>query len=150
WPRPRNATVAALTASLHGSLAFTGVGHGTGRAVILGLSGLAPDTADPDAMDAIIAAVETEGVVRPPGHPAYRLRPAPDLVYDRTERVPGHTTGLQCRAFDADGTLLLRRICYAIGGGFVVGDSELGRPLPETGPAAPYPFQNAAQMLRMA
>src|SRR5690606_26414977 len=54
WPRPARAQPVALTASLHGSLAFTGVGHGSGRAVILGLSGLLPDTVDPDRMDTII------------------------------------------------------------------------------------------------
>ena len=52
WPRPRNAVATALKASLHGSLAFTGIGHGTGRAVVLGLSGFAPDTVDPDRIDA--------------------------------------------------------------------------------------------------
>ena len=109
WPRPRNAVVASLKASLHGSLAFTGIGHGTGRAVVLGLCGLAPDSVDPDRIDALVAAVEDEGVVHPEGHPAYRFRPALDLVYDRKERLPGHTNGLQFFAYDADGTLLLRR-----------------------------------------
>ncbi|MBN9309145.1 L-serine ammonia-lyase [Devosia sp.] len=151
WPRPRQATVAALKVSLHGSLAFTGVGHGTGRAVVLGLCGLAPDSVDPDRTDATIAAVEAEGLVHPPGHPAYRFRPAHDLVYDRSNRLPGHANGLQFFALDADGTLLLRRIYYSIGGGFVVSEAELAR-----GPAAaeaavvPYPFENAAQMLEMA
>ncbi len=151
WPRPRNAVVASLKASLHGSLAFTGVGHGTGRAVVLGLCGLAPDTVDPEQLDAIIAAVEAEGMVHPPGHPAYRFRPALDLVYDKKERLPGHANGLQFFAYDADGTLLLRRIYYSIGGGFVVSEAELARGEAKADAAeVPYPFENAAQMLAMA
>ena len=55
WPRAKNAKPAALTASLHGSLAFTGIGHGSGRAVILGLCGQDPKTVDPDGMDAIVS-----------------------------------------------------------------------------------------------
>jgi len=151
WPRPRNAHVAALRVSLHGSLAFTGVGHGTGRAVALGLCGLAPDQVDPEKMDATIAAVEAEGMVHPPGHPDYRFRPAQDLVYDKKDRLPGHTNGLQFFAYDADGQLLLRRVYYSIGGGFVVSEAELQRGETRAEAAdVPYPFENAAQMLEMA
>jgi L-serine dehydratase len=151
WPRPRNAAVAALRVSLHGSLAFTGIGHGTGRAVILGLCGEAPYSVDPARMDAIVAAVEAEGIVHPAGHPAYRFRPAHDLVFDRRERLPGHTNGLQFFAYDADGALLLRRIYYSVGGGFVVSEAELARgPVAAEAMEVPYPFGNAAQMLAMA
>ncbi|MDC9826379.1 L-serine ammonia-lyase [Devosia sp. ZB163] len=151
WPRPRNSRVAALGASLHGSLAFTGIGHGTGRAVILGLSGLAPDSVDPERMDEMVARVETEAMVHPEGHPAYRFRPVHDLVYDRKERLPGHTNGLQFYAYDADGTLLLRRVYYSIGGGFVLSEAELERgPTRAETVEVPYPFENAAQMLEMA
>lgn len=73
-----------MTASLHGSLAFTGTGHGTGRAVILGLSGYQPALIDPDIIDATIAKVEVEGLVRPEGHTAYRFRPGMDLNFDKT------------------------------------------------------------------
>ena len=125
WPRAVNARPAALTASLHGSLAFTGIGHGSGRAVILGLCGEDPRTVDPDAMDAIIAGVEASGHVQPPGHAQYRFRPAVDLVFDKRNALPGHPNGLQFAAYDADGQLLLRRAYYSIGGGFVVSADEL-------------------------
>jgi L-serine dehydratase len=150
WPRPTGAKVAALRVSLHGSLAFTGVGHGTARAIVLGLSGYAPDEVDPDKIDAIVAEVETSGYVRPSGHPAYRFRPAPDLIYDRKDRLPGHSNGLQFFALDADGSLLLRRVYYSIGGGFVVSEAELGAPAPKATVDAPYPFANAVEMLDMA
>ncbi|KQW75013.1 serine dehydratase [Devosia sp. Root413D1] len=151
WPRPRHAVVTSLKASLHGSLAFTGVGHGTGRAVVLGLCGYAPDSVDPDRIDAIVTGVEAEGMVHPEGHPAYRFRPALDLIYDKKERLPGHTNGLQFYAYDADGALLLRRVYYSIGGGFVVSEAELARGELKTDTAdVPYPFGDAAQMLAMA
>lgn len=151
WPRPRTAVVTSLKASLHGSLAFTGVGHGTGRAVVLGLCGLAPDIVDPDKIDAIVAEVEAEGMVHPDGHPAYRFRPAQDLIYDKKERLPGHTNGLQFYAYDADGTLLLRRVYYSIGGGFVVSEAELARgEVKADAVDVPYPFGDAEEMLAMA
>src|SRR6478752_9085516 len=66
WPKPATAVVSHIKVSLHGSLAFTGIGHGSGRAVILGLAGEKPDTVDPDAMDGIIAKVEETAQVCPP------------------------------------------------------------------------------------
>ncbi|KKB07214.1 serine dehydratase [Devosia geojensis] len=151
-PRARNARPAALTVSLHGSLAFTGVGHGTDRAVILGLCGENPKSVDPDRMDAMVAAVEASGAVSPPGHGTYRFRPARDLVFDRKVPLPGHPNGLQFSAYDTDGQLLLRRTYYSIGGGFVVTDAEL-EAVKTASPAdadVPYPFAHAADMLEMA
>jgi L-serine dehydratase len=152
WPRAANARPAALTASLHGSLAFTGIGHGSGRAVILGLCGEDPRTVDPDAMDAIIAGVEASGHVQPPGHAQYRFRPAVDLVFDKRNALPGHPNGLQFCAYDADGQLLLRRAYYSIGGGFVVSAEELEALKGATPDQAdvPYPFAGARDMLAMA
>lgn len=83
WPRPSGAVVSAIKVSLHGSLAFTGIGHGSGRAVLLGLMGERPDRVDPDAMDAMIAQIETTGRVSPAGHPSYVFRPAEDLIFDK-------------------------------------------------------------------
>ncbi|AKR54681.1 L-serine ammonia-lyase [Youhaiella tibetensis] len=153
WPRPATAQVAALAVSLHGSLAFTGIGHGTGRAVILGLSGYTPASIDPDDIEAVIARVERLGRVEPPGHPSYRFRPAVDLVYDKQHVMPGHPNGLQIAAYDADGGLLLRRSYYSIGGGFVLEESELAalkHKTPRDTVPVPYPFETAAQMLGMA
>ena len=151
-PRPANARATALTASLHGSLAFTGIGHGSGRAIILGLCGEDPRTVDPDGMDALISKVEAEGRVTPPGHPSYRFRPAVDLVFDKRTALPGHPNGMQFAAYDSDGQLLLRRAYFSIGGGFVVSGEELAA-LKDASPAAadvPYPFAHAKDMLAMA
>lgn len=154
WPRPHDVDVVRLAASLHGSLAYTGIGHGTDRAVVLGLTGLTPATVDPDRVDAVIAGVEASKAVSPPGHPAYRFDPSVDLVMDRKTPLAGHANGMTFSALDADGRVLLRRIYYSIGGGFVVSDEELQR-LKARGPEAaandvPYPFSHAAEMLDMA
>lgn len=154
WPRPSHAAVAAIKVSLHGSLAHTGIGHGTGRAVILGLMGERPDLVNPDRMDAIIEEVERTGRISPPGHPGYEFQPRTDLVFDKKVPLPGHANGMSFSAFDRDGRLLLKRIYYSIGGGFVVTDTELeamrsakNKP---TGVNVPYPFATAEQMLDMA
>ena len=154
WPRPAGVAVDRLAVSLHGSLAFTGIGHGTDRAVVLGLTGLTPLTVDPDRADAILAQVTAEKRVAPPGHPAYRFDPAVDLVLDRKAPLPGHANGMAFSALDAGGRLLLRRIYYSIGGGFVVSEEELQRQKADTGKAegraVPYPFASAREMLAMA
>lgn len=154
WPRPAGARVESIKVSLHGSLAFTGIGHGTGRAVILGLTGELPDQVDPDCMEDIISAVEKSRQINPPGHPAYHFDPATDLVFDKKQPLPGHANGMAFTAFDRDGAMLLRRVYYSVGGGFVVTDTEL-EALKSSKKAVvdktvPHPFGNAKQMLEMA
>jgi L-serine dehydratase len=155
WPRPSGVSVDRVGCTLHGSLAFTGIGHGTDRAVILGLSGESPLSVDPDTADAKIADIRRHTRVSPPGHPAYRFDPASDLVLDKKTPLAGHANGMVFYAYDAADRLLLKRIYFSIGGGFVVSDEELQR-MKSTGAKAagganvPYPFSSAAEMLDMA
>lgn len=155
WPRPAGAEVAALKVSLHGSLAYTGVGHGTDRAVIIGLTGETPDKVDPDRMDEIVADVQRKGEICPPGHPAYRFQPASDLVLDKKTPLAGHANGMRFSAFDRQGRLLLTTVYYSIGGGFVVTDIELAamqkaKKAESQAVKVPYPFASAREMLAMA
>lgn len=145
----------ALRVSLHGSLAYTGEGHGTGRAVILGLAGECPDTVDPDRVDAALEVIHATRRVAPPGHPVYRFDPAQDLIYDRRTVLTGHANGMLFTALDEGGAPLVTEIYYSIGGGFVVTEAELAHLRAERGnarqtDAVPYPFSNARDMLRMA
>lgn len=155
WPRPANVKIARLKASLHGSLAYTGVGHATDRAVILGLCGYRPDTIDPDIMDEVVDKVNRIKKVQPANHPAYNFNPATDLVLDKRTPLPGHANGMAFEAYDKSDRLLLRRTYFSIGGGFVVTGDELNR-VQTSGPkndglaGVPYPFRNAAEMLVMA
>ena len=143
-----------IEVSLHGSLAYTGIGHGTGHAVILGLTGERAETVDPDAMEAKLAEVSASRRVHPPGHGAYVFDPVTDLVFDRAVTLPGHANGMIFRAFDAAGDVVSRRVYYSIGGGFVLTEDELETWRAEGGktPASsvPFPFANARQMLAMA
>lgn len=156
WPRPTSgAAVASIKVSLHGSLAHTGIGHGTGRAVILGLMGQQPDSVDPDEMDSTIDKVERSGRISPPGHPGYGFQPKSDLIFDKKQPLPGHANGMSFSAFDKDGRMLIKRIYYSVGGGFVVTDTELEqmRAKKKTSSESlkvPYPFASAKQMLDMA
>jgi L-serine dehydratase len=154
WPRPAGVAVDRVGASLHGSLAYTGIGHGTDRAVMLGLAGYTPLTADPDKADAVIDKIKAAKRVSSPGHPSYRFDAAADLVLDKKTPLTGHANGLAFYAYDASDRLLLKRIYYSIGGGFVVSDEELQRMKSRSAPAAPvnvpYPFASAREMLAMA
>lgn len=155
WPRPHNAKVTRLRASLHGSLAFTGIGHATDRAVVLGLCGYLPADIDPDKMDGLLATVNEERKIRPNGHPAYDFDPKTDLVMDRKVALPGHANGLAFEALDRDDRVLLRRVYYSIGGGFIVTEDELNATRISGGKQqvdnnVPYPFATAKQMLEMS
>ncbi|KFB10207.1 L-serine ammonia-lyase [Nitratireductor basaltis] len=155
WPRPQGARISRLSVSLHGSLAFTGIGHATDRAVILGLAGERPETVDPDQSETLLAQIHEEHKLRPDGHPAYDFNPENDVVFDRKQPLPGHANGMVFQALDADERVLLRRVYYSVGGGFVVTEEELQRQKqaaerPPSGPEVPYPFANAKQMLAMA
>ena len=151
-PRASGAKPVALKASLHGSLGFTGIGHGSGRAVILGLSGNLPDSVDPDAMDETVAQVEREGVIRPAGHPAYRFRPGIDLIFNKTEPLPGHPNGMRFSALDQAEQLIYAQTYYSVGGGFVLSEDELkqGDVKKDVVSDVSFPFTNGKSMVEMA
>ncbi|MCR9125091.1 MAG: L-serine ammonia-lyase [Rhodobacteraceae bacterium] len=144
-------TFAGVRASLHGSLAFTGVGHATDRATILGLAGFAPDTFDADAAARCLAAVRSEHLLRPAGLPPLAFNPDADLIFDYEHALPGHANGMTLMALDAQGDVTLREVYYSVGGGFVMTEAELaaGRATDDGAPV-PYPFRSAAEMLDMA
>ena len=142
-----------LRASLHGSLAFTGVGHATDRATILGLAGFAPETYDADRADAALHQIRQSRRITPPGLPELAFDPERDLVFDYGPALPGHANGMILRATDAQGDVILQETYYSIGGGFVLTAAELEQSATDkTKPRAdvPYPFETAAEMLAMA
>jgi L-serine dehydratase len=142
--------VAGLRASLHGSLAFTGVGHATDRAVILGLAGFTPEDYDAARAETVLADIRATGQVAAPGLGTLRFAPQDDLIFDYGPPLPGHANGLRLLATDAQGDVIAQQTWFSIGGGFVVTEAELENPPAPTGPPVPYPFQSAAEMLQMA
>jgi L-serine dehydratase len=142
-----------LRASLHGSLAFTGVGHATDRATILGLAGFVPETYDAARADAALADITQSHQIMAPDLGPLRFDPAKDLAFDYGPALPGHANGMILRATDAQGDVILQETYYSIGGGFVLTAAELEASTASKTRAAadvPYPFQTAAEMLGMA
>ena len=155
---PGAGEVAALACTLYGSLAFTGKGHATDRAVILGFAGFRPDTLDPDRAAVLEAEIRAAGRVTPPGLPPLAFAPDRDIVFDYGPPLPGHANGLVLRALDGAGNLALEETYYSVGGGFVLTARDLAAQ-DQGGAAAlhaekaeagfPYPFGSAAEMLEM-
>ncbi|WP_299150324.1 L-serine ammonia-lyase [uncultured Tateyamaria sp.] len=139
-----------LRASLHGSLAFTGVGHATDRATILGLAGFVPDTYDHDRAEQVLVDLHTTQTLHPDGLGPLRFDAKTDLIFDYDTQLAGHANGMILMATDAQGDVTLRQVFYSIGGGFVMTEEELaaGKATDEGAPV-PYPFKSAAEMLEM-
>lgn len=143
--------VAAVRARLHGSLAFTGRGHATDRAVALGLLGFTPAELDPDEAERRLGALRESGTLVVAGLPPLRFDPAVDIEFDYGPPLPGHANGLVFEGLGDDGAVLLAETYYSIGGGFVLTEAERGAAVtPSMAAKVPYPFATADTMLRMA
>ncbi|MFU8898271.1 MAG: L-serine ammonia-lyase [Roseinatronobacter sp.] len=143
-------SVAGLRASLHGSLAFTGVGHATDRAVILGLAGFTPEDYDAARAEQVLAQITASGQISAAGLGRLTFAPKTDLIFDYDTKLAGHANGLRLMATDRQGDVIAQEIYYSIGGGFVVTEGELTAPPGKSDADYPYPFETAAQMLAMA
>ncbi len=143
--------VAGLRASLHGSLAFTGVGHATDRAVILGLAGFRADDYDAGRAETELTRITTDHTVSPDGLGTLKFHPKDDLEFDYGPALPGHANGMILRGTDAQGDVITQVTYYSIGGGFVLTEAELaaGKDT-DNGPPIPFPFHSADEMLQMA
>ncbi|MGA0235155.1 MAG: serine dehydratase beta chain, partial [Alphaproteobacteria bacterium] len=151
--REQGLAPAHLRASLHGSLAFTGKGHASDRAVILGLAGFLPHDYDHAAAEQALAVIAETKTISVDGLPPMTFDPEADLRFDYEQVLVGHANGMKFIALDEHGAELYREIYYSIGGGFVVTAAELEH-VGEDDEAAiavvPYPFRNAEEMLEMA
>ncbi|HEX3701221.1 MAG TPA: serine dehydratase beta chain, partial [Phenylobacterium sp.] len=143
--------VARVETTLYASLALTGRGHATDRAVILGLCGFEPRSLDPDAADRTVDEVRQAGRLILGGEREIAFDEARDLVWEGRTRLPQHPNALKFEAFDKDGASLAARTYFSIGGGFVRDEDEMGQNAPaEPGPPIPYPFESGEEMLATA
>ena len=136
---------------LYGSLALTGKGHATDRAILLGLSGERPDRIDPDAADRTIAMIRETGRLSLAGSHAIDFDEAADLRFLQRERLPHHSNGMRFTARDGAGAELARRISYSVGGGAVVDEAAVVRNAPPEGAwDVPHRYSSADQLLAIA
>ena len=140
--------VAQLKVTLYGSLAYTGIGHATDSAILLGLAGHMPESIDPDAANQNLDVIRANKRIDVPGIGALPFDVEKDLVFELKDTLPRHTNGMRFQAMNESGQQVLSEDYYSLGGGFIVrGDedqilSQEGEP--------PYPFHNGESLLDQA
>jgi L-serine dehydratase len=151
--RGQLARVGGLAVSLRGSLAFTGRGHRTHEAVVLGLAGLKPETAQPDEAEAVLVRVAAQLRLEPAPGVRIPFDPASDIVADYDTPADLHPNGMRLVARGSDGTVVADEVWYSTGGGFVASHRQLSRPLGDdlvsARPVGPHAFGSAAQLLAL-
>jgi L-serine dehydratase len=139
---------ARVGVQLYGSLALTGRGHCSDRAVLLGLEGHRPDGIEPGAIEPAVSRIRTSGRLRLAGRHEIEFDEPLDLLLHREQVLPRHPNGMRFTALDAAGEVLHREEFYSIGGGFVVRADDFGRPQAARDEATvPYPFESARELL---
>lgn len=145
--------VTRIVVELQGSLALTGVGHATPRAVLLGLLGFEPETLDPAAAEQKVAALEETKILPLPDGNMIHFDPATDIVFAYEVLPALHPNGMRLSAFGAGEDVLLDQTWYSTGGGFIATERQLQRPAEDdivpTGVDVPYPFVSAAELLEI-
>ena len=136
--------VESVTVTLFCSLAATGRGHGTDRAVMLGLEGERPELIETRTMHDRVAEIRRDQRLRLAGRVTVPFEEGRHLLF-RSESLPDHPNGLRFAAFDPAGTILLTSDYYSIGGGFIVGPGHPSRQLDEA--AVPFPFRTGRELL---
>lgn len=143
-----------IVSRLYGSLGATGKGHGSDKAVLLGLAGHEPDTVDVEAIPALLQAIRGGSTLAVLGTHPITFNEKTDLVFLRRETLPFHANGMRFEAFDAAGAPLADRTYYSVGGGFVVSDEVAadGSKQKVVAPDAtvlPYPLRTGAELLEL-
>ena len=139
---------ASVEVILYGSLGLTGKGHGSDKAVILGLEGDRPELVDVETVDERLAAARERGAIRLCGEHEVPFVVGEHLVFERKESLPHHPNGMRFTALDAEGTELREKVYYSVGGGFVVDEDATGadRIKPDD-TVVPHPFATGAELL---
>ncbi|MEU3093227.1 L-serine ammonia-lyase [Streptomyces massasporeus] len=143
-------SVASVRAELYGSLGATGHGHGTPKAVLLGLEGDAPRTVDVSSADERVEAIKSGGRLNLLGEHEVAFSFDDDMVLHRRKALPYHANGMTLWAYDASGAELLTKTYYSVGGGFVVDEDAVGADrikLDDT--VLKYPFRTGDELLRL-
>ncbi len=138
-----------VQSELFGSLALTGLGHGTDRAVLLGLSGKKPEEVEPAEVDSLVQKIRSDGVLDLLGVHPIEFREARDLQFHRDLVLPGHPNGMRFSAFDREQRAIATSVFYSVGGGFILKEGET-EAHDTSFLSVPHPFSNGAELLEQA
>ena len=141
--------VAQVQVHLYGSLALTGIGHGTDSAVLAGLLGWQPDTAEPSSITSLLESIKRTGKLSLLGKHEIAFDVAQDLIFHRHQSLSQHSNGIVLTVFNDANLALYENTYFSIGGGAVLDINEIANPLLKTTNNAPYGFANAAELLQM-
>jgi len=142
--------VERVQVTLFGSLAYTGRGHGTDKAVMLGLSGEMPDLIDPDHIDGILECIQNSESIDLSGKHQVHFVEKTDLLFNKRKQLPHHTNGMRFAAYGNNGQLLLERDYYSVGGGFVVNQDEAASDrLVRDKTRLPFTFSGGDELLQL-
>jgi len=142
------AHVERVRVTLFGSLAWTGKGHGTDKAVMLGLAGIEPATVDPDAADRLVAETQLSRRLSLGGRKSIAFDPTTDIVFDGVSPTPAHPNTLRIDALDADGACLASESWCSVGGGFIVREDQVGMAVADEA-EMPFPFRSGKELLAL-
>jgi L-serine dehydratase len=140
--------IARVVIDLYGSLALTGRGHSTDRAILLGLSGEAPDRIDPDQVEPKVQRIREQQMLSLDGRHPIHFHEEEDLRFRVDKTLTFHSNGMRFTALDAAGAAIMCKVYFSVGGGFVVDEDEIDQ-LSEapSGLRVPYPFTTALELL---
>jgi L-serine dehydratase len=139
--------VSRVQANLYGSLALTGHGHGTDRAVLLGLSGELPDQIAPETIEPKLSTIRSAKTLSLASVRPITFDEPRDLLFHKDQTLPFHSNGMRFRAFDDSGVLLMEQTYFSVGGGFVVREGEASAA--KTKASVKYPFVSADELLAL-
>jgi L-serine dehydratase len=146
---------ARVQADLYGSLALTGMGHATDRAILLGLAGNEPSAIDPASIESTVSSIRASKAINLAGTRTIPFDESRDLLFHRDQMFPPgartqHPNGVRFTAFDAQDAVLNQRTFFSIGGGFIAEDGAADQSSSESDVQLPYPFHSAAELLEIA
>jgi len=140
-------SIGQVTVELYGSLAMTGIGHATDKAILLGLEGELPEETDPNAVDSRVDRVGSEKTLFLLGSREVPFDPKIHLIFHKGKRLPYHSNAIRFKAFDPSGLLLVNQIYYSVGGGFVVAHEQTETLPNETVDIMPFPYATCDELM---
>ena len=142
--------IARIQTDLYGSLGQTGKGHGSDVAILLGLEGYQPDTIDTDRIPSVLEKIRNNSKLTINKNLKLKFNEKKDLIFHRRKQLPDHANGMKFTAFDSNEQVVLEKIYYSVGGGFIIGEETEKSSITSLHLKLPYDFQTGQELLDMA